>query len=54
MYECVIYENDFSIFNIECKEKRYKKNTHEIIRFIFTKVQVYENKKINKKLWYFI
>lgn len=54
MYECIIYQNDFGIFNIECKEKRYKQNTPEIIRFIFTKDQVYENKKINKKLWYFV
>ena len=34
------------------KRKDINKIHLEIIRFIFTKDQVYENKKINKKLWY--
>lgn len=52
MYECSIYNYGSSIFNINGTEPLYRQNVNEVARIIFTQNDVYENKKINKKLVY--
>jgi hypothetical protein len=51
MYECILYESDNGIFNVENKLKKYRQ-INEKLRIIFNDDDVYENKKPTKRLIY--